>query len=309
MKKVTIEIGNLFDAIKQYETIKFEENLEYFQNTNIQIQDEYNNWVDINGLIFKFDEICKIETDNEIFRTAVNHKICYDKVNCKIVKNLKVGDILIKSDNKISTISSLEIQPKEKVFDFEIDSNTHLYQTSNKIIHHNTLLAVQIALDMFFTRKVNKIIITRPTVSNEDNGYLPGSLDEKMEPWLVPIRSNMRKVYNKPAILDRMEKEESIELVSLSHFRGRTFEDAICIIDEFQNLTKSQLGMVLGRLGKNSTMILTGDGQQIDLRHTSDSAINEIAKLNASEYVYAIKLEDNHRHEALSDVLKLLYDN
>jgi len=73
-----------------------------------------------------------------------------------------------------------------------------------------TLLAVQIALDMFFKRRVNKIIITRPTVSNEDNGFLPGSLNEKMEPWLVPIRSNMRKVYNKPELLDKMEKEENI---------------------------------------------------------------------------------------------------
>ena len=79
-----------------------------------------------------------------------------------------------------------------------------------------TLLAVQIGLDMFFQRKINQIIITRPTVSNEDNGYLPGSLDEKMEPWLVPIRSNMRKVYNKPAILQKMESDENIELVSLS---------------------------------------------------------------------------------------------
>ena len=103
-----------------------------------------------------------------------------------------------------------------------------------------TLLAVQIALDMFFKRQVNKIVITRPTVSNEDNGFLPGSLEEKMEPWLVPIRSNMRKVYNKPMILDKMEKEENIELVSLSHFRGRTFDNATVIVDEFQNLTKQQ---------------------------------------------------------------------
>ena len=65
-----------------------------------------------------------------------------------------------------------------------------------------TLLAVQTALDQFFKRKFNKIIITRPTVSTEDNGFLPGSEAEKMEPWLVPIRSNMRKVYNKPAILE-----------------------------------------------------------------------------------------------------------
>jgi phosphate starvation-inducible PhoH-like protein len=169
-----------------------------------------------------------------------------------------------------------------------------------------TLLAVQVALDMFFTRQVNKIIITRPTVSNEDNGYLPGSLNEKMEPWLVPIRSNMRKVYNKPIILEKMEKEESIELVSLSHFRGRTFENAVVIVDEFQNLTKNQLGMVLGRLGKQSTMILTGDPQQIDLKFANDSAIHEVPKVKDSQYVYATHLKDNHRHEALDELLRLL---
>ena len=79
-----------------------------------------------------------------------------------------------------------------------------------------------------------------------------------MEPWLVPIRST-RKVYNKPTILQKMESDEDIELVSLSHFRGRTFEHTCVIVDEFQNLTKQQLGMVLGRLGKQSIMILTDD--------------------------------------------------
>ena len=170
-----------------------------------------------------------------------------------------------------------------------------------------TLLAVQVALDAFFKRQINKIIITRPTVSNEDNGFLPGSLEEKLEPWLVPIRSNMRKVYNKPDVLDRMEKDENVELVSLTHFRGRTFDNAICIVDEFQNLTKQQLAMVLGRLGKGSTMILTGDPQQIDLKFSNDSAIHEVPKLKDSRYVYTTTLKDNHRHEALDEVLKLLY--
>jgi len=135
-----------------------------------------------------------------------------------------------------------------------------------------------------------------------------GSLNEKMEPWLVPIRSNMRKVYNKPDILEKMEKDEHIELVSLAHFRGRTFDHAAVIVDEFQNLTKPQLGMVLGRLGKDSTMILTGDPQQIDLKFANDSAIHEVPKLKNSDYVYTKALLDNHRHEALSEILKLLYD-
>ena len=170
-----------------------------------------------------------------------------------------------------------------------------------------TLLAVQIALDLYFKREINKIVITRPTVSNEDNGFLPGSLEEKMEPWLVPIRSNMKKVYDKWIVLEKMEKEESIELVSLTHFRGRTFDNCICIVDEFQNLTKTQLAMVLGRLGKGSRMILTGDSQQIDLKFSNDSAVHDVAKLKESRFVYTVNLKDNHRHEALDEVLRLLY--
>ena len=169
-----------------------------------------------------------------------------------------------------------------------------------------TLLAVQIALDMYFKRRIDKIIITRPTVSNEDNGFLPGSLAEKMDPWLVPIRSNMRKVYNKPEILDKMEQEENIELVSLTYFRGRTFDNSVCIVDEFQNLTKQQLRMVLSRLGKNSIMILCGDKYQIDLKFNNDSAVHEVPIIKPSKYVNEIILTDNHRHIALDEILNLL---
>ncbi len=210
-----------------------------------------------------------------------------------------------------------KIPPKGKVR-FSITLSEEQKMAKTNILYHpynfivgkagsgKTLLAVQIGLDMFFQRKINQIIITRPTVSNEDNGYLPGSLDEKMEPWLVPIRSNMRKVYNKPNILQKMESDENIELVSLSHFRGRTFENAVVIVDEFQNLTKQQLGMVLSRLGKGSTMILTGDPQQIDLKFPNDSAIHEVPKVKDSKYVYAVTLLDNHRHESLDEILRLL---
>lgn len=171
-----------------------------------------------------------------------------------------------------------------------------------------TLLAVQVALDQFFKREYNKIVITRPTVSTEDNGFLPGTEREKMEPWLVPIRSNMRKVYNKPDILQKMESNEDIELVSLTHFRGRTFENAVCIVDEFQNLDKSQLTMCLSRLGKNSTMIFTGDSQQVDLKFRNDSAIHEVAKIQGSQYVNKTVLKENHRHEALDEIFELLKD-
>ena len=169
-----------------------------------------------------------------------------------------------------------------------------------------TLLAVQVALDMFFKRKFNKIVITRPTVSTEDNGFLPGTEKEKLEPWLVPIMSNMRKVYNKPDKLKSMVENEEIELVSLTHFRGRTFDNAIVIVDEFQNLTKAQLRMALGRLGKKSVMILCGDYQQVDLGNPLNSAIDDVAKIKESKHVFKVVLEDNHRHKAIDDVLNLL---
>ena len=200
---------------------------------------------------------------------------------------------------------SLSLSPEQKSAKQAILHNPYNF-IIGKAGSGKTLLACQVALDMFFKRMINKIIITRPTVSTEDNGFLPGSEREKMEPWLVPIRSNMRKVYNKPLILEKMEKEEQIELCSLAHFRGRTFENSIVIVDEFQNLTKSQFKMALGRLGKGSTMIFTGDNQQIDLKDKNYSAIHDLPKIDDSLYVYKRILQDNHRHEAIDEVFQLL---
>jgi len=169
-----------------------------------------------------------------------------------------------------------------------------------------TLLAVQVALDMFFKRRYDRVIITRPTIATEDNGFLPGDEKEKLEPWIIPIMSNMRKVYNKPEKIQKMVDNEEIELVSLAHFRGRTFDNAVVIIDEFQNLTKPQLRMALGRLGKNSMMIFCGDNQQIDLSSSLNSAIDDVHKIKDSKHVFKVILEDNHRHKAIDDVLKLL---
>lgn len=169
-----------------------------------------------------------------------------------------------------------------------------------------TLLSTYIALQELFKNNVERIVITRPTVGTEDIGFLPGTLEEKLEPWLVPIRSNFRKVYNKPEKLKSLEVEKKIEMISLQHFRGQTFENAICILDEFQNLTKSQLRMAVGRLGKGSIMIFCGDFQQIDLKNKNDSAIYDIELLKNSPFVNITELIENHRNEAVSHVLNLL---
>jgi len=200
---------------------------------------------------------------------------------------------------------SLSLSEEQKLAKAEILNHPYNFIVG-KAGSGKTLLACQVALDQFFKREFNKIIITRPTVSTEDNGFLPGSEKEKMEPWLVPIRSNMRKVYNKPVILEKMENDEQIELVSLAHFRGRTFDNAVVIVDEFQNLTRSQLAMAIGRLGKDSKMIFCGDSYQIDLKDKNYSAYHDMAKLINSKYVYKTVLEESHRHEAIDDLLELL---
>lgn len=169
-----------------------------------------------------------------------------------------------------------------------------------------TLLACAIALDMLAKKNISKIIITRPTVSSENNGFLPGTLEEKMDPWMYPIFSNLSELYGGPDKINSLKNDNTIELVSLSHFRGRTFKNSVCIIDEFQNLTKQQLQMVLTRLGIGSIMIFTGDVDQIDLKNRNESSFNLLKKLSNSQYINIITLNDNHRHPALDDILRIL---
>jgi phosphate starvation-inducible PhoH-like protein len=218
---------------------------------------------------------------------------------------MAVKDNMVKSPPKGAVRFSLSLSDEQKKAKTQILKHPYNFIVG-KAGSGKTLLAVQVALDQFFKRQYNKIIITRPTISTEDNGFLPGSEREKMEPWLVPIRSNMRKVYNKPEILQKMESADQIELVSLAHFRGRTFDNSIVIVDEFQNLTRSQLAMAIGRLGKDSKMLFCGDSYQIDLKDKNYSAYHDMAKLTNSQYVYKTVLQDSHRHDAIDDLLELL---
>jgi phosphate starvation-inducible protein PhoH and related proteins len=208
--------------------------------------------------------------------------------------------------------------PKSSV-KFSISLSTEQKEAKEKILTHpynfilgeagtgKTLLAIQIALDKYFKREINKIVITRPTVSSEQNGFLPGSIKEKLEPWLVPIMDNIRKVYSKENIIEKMLADTAIEIISLSHFRGITIDKAVCIVDECQNLTTEQMAMCIGRLGKESQMIFCGDSKQIDLKNYYESGLSKINKLKDSKFVNIIELTENHRHPALKEVLSLYY--
>ena len=103
-----------------------------------------------------------------------------------------------------------------------------------------TLLACQIALDMFFNRQIEKIIITRPNVASADEiGFLPGSMKEKMDPWLAPIYANLYMLYSKQ-VIDKMVDNQEIEIVPFAFVRGRTFVSECVIVDEAQNVNSNQ---------------------------------------------------------------------
>ena len=169
-----------------------------------------------------------------------------------------------------------------------------------------TLLACQIALDMFFTRQVERIIITRPVVAAADDiGYLPGGLKEKMDPWLAPIYANLYMLYNKETI-DKMVDNQDIEIIPFAFVRGRTFVNAVVIVDEAQNVNGNQTEMIVGRLGLNSKMIFCGDTSQIDLRNKKESGIDFFKTLEARvPGVKVITLLKNHRHPIVPEILNV----
>ena len=168
-----------------------------------------------------------------------------------------------------------------------------------------TLVATQVALDMLFTRQVEKVIITRPTVSKEDIGFLPGDIKEKMDPWLAPIYHNLHMLYNKEKV-QKLLDDETIEIVPFAFLRGRTFVNSFVIVDEAQNVTHSQMETVIGRLGKGSKMVICGDMAQIDLKDKRETGFSFLARIEEQvEGFKTASLEYNHRHQIVAPVLEV----
>jgi phosphate starvation-inducible PhoH-like protein len=168
-----------------------------------------------------------------------------------------------------------------------------------------TLVACQVALDLVFKKDVERIIITRPTVAKEEIGFLPGDLKEKMDPWLAPIYANLYMLYDK-AKIDKMIQDQTIEIVPFAFMRGRTFPNAVVIVDECQNITHGQTEMILGRLGKGGKMIFCGDITQTDLKNKKDSGIGFFTRLEENiKGVKIVTLKTNHRHEIVEPILHL----
>lgn len=174
-----------------------------------------------------------------------------------------------------------------------------------------TLLAVQVAVKLFREGKIDKIIVTRPAVSVDENlGFLPGTLEDKMAPWTRPIFDVLREYFNAREI-EGMIEEGIIEIAPLAYMRGRTFKNSFILADEMQNATPNQMKMLLTRLGQGSQMAVTGDLAQAD-RLKDNGLINFINLLTESKATHIDIVNfgqgDIERHEAVKEVLRIYGD-
>ena len=174
-----------------------------------------------------------------------------------------------------------------------------------------TLLAVQVAVKLFLSGSIDKIIVTRPAVSvDEDLGFLPGTLEQKMAPWTRPIFDVLREYFQAKEI-EGMIEEGIIEIAPLAYMRGRTFKNSFILADEMQNATPNQMKMLLTRLGEGSQMAVTGDLAQADRKEDNGliNFTNLLAKSNSTHLdIVHFAQGDIERHNAVKEVLQVYGD-
>lgn len=169
-----------------------------------------------------------------------------------------------------------------------------------------TYIAVAMAISAFKNKEVQKIILARPAVeAGERLGFLPGDLQEKVDPYLRPLYDALYDILGREGAL-RLKEKEVIEVVPLAYMRGRTLDNSFIILDEAQNTTKEQMKMFLTRLGFGSKAVITGDITQIDLPRGKKSglvdAINVLKPVKAIDFCY-LKDVDVVRHELVKKII------
>lgn len=148
-----------------------------------------------------------------------------------------------------------------------------------------TAFATSVGVEMLKREEISKLVITRPAVSvDEQHGFLPGTLEKKMEPWTRPIFDVLARHYPRTKI-DAMIQQQIIEICPLAYMRGRTFENSWIICDEAQNMTVNQMMMVLTRIGSNSKMVITGDLKQYDRGFDTNGLMDLIQRIDYNQVV------------------------
>lgn len=175
-----------------------------------------------------------------------------------------------------------------------------------------TYLCTAIGIQKLVKGQIQKLIITRPAVSvDEEHGFLPGTLEEKMDPWLRPIYDVFYKFVNPVKIQSLMAKQQ-IEICPLAYMRGRTFDNSFIIADEMQNSTCQQMLMLLTRIGKGSKLVITGDPLQHDRGYVQNGLKDLMYRLERDtagheKDISFIQFTDEHveRHHVIKKILKL----
>ena len=172
-----------------------------------------------------------------------------------------------------------------------------------------TLFGTEYGVKNFLLGKYEKLIFTRPAVStDEDLGFLPGTLEDKMAPWIRPIYDILYK-FMSPSEVTHMLEEKIIEIAPLGYMRGRTFKNTWIVADEMQNSTQNQMKMLLTRLGENSRMVITGDLDQHDRIGEINGLYDFLDKFRGcrSNSISSIEFElgDIEREEVVKEILEI----
>lgn len=200
--------------------------------------------------------------------------------------------------------------PRQKTYLKKLKSGCHdILVVTGPAGTGKSYMAMRTAIDQFVKGEFAKIIITRPTVSSgdEDYGYLPGSLLEKLSPWCIPL-IDVAKEHWTPQQVEHMLVKEEIEIAPLGFMRGRTLKNAIVIVDEAQNCTIDQMKMILTRLGEGSRMIVTGDTKQVDLTRWVQGEGETPRVSGLADFIERVEARQNHQRRELPAFLTEGYE-
>ena len=217
------------------------------------------------------------------------------------------------SHNERKTITKNYTSPRNKSQEYYLSllnkKNKKIIVVTGPAGTGKTLFATEIGVKNFLLGTYNKLIFTRPSVTvDEDLGYLPGTLEEKMAPWVRPIYDIIYQFISPKEVTNLIE-EKNIEISPLGFMRGRTFKNCWIIADEMQNSTISQMKMLLTRIGENSRLIITGDLEQHD-RNNEINGLDDFLdkfkdKRSSSISSVEFNTDDIQREDVVKEVLDI----
>jgi phosphate starvation-inducible PhoH-like protein len=248
---------------------------------------------------FLIDEQDFIEDECISIEYFKNNK-CYQYYSNKEKKNI---------NDKFSKPRNLS---QKKLLHFLQNPSYRIIIASGPAGTGKTLFSVEEGLKKFIEGQIDKIIFTRPSISVDENiGFLPGTLEEKMAPWIRPLFDIIHNFIS-PKDLDRLIEEKIFEICPLGFMRGRTFKNCWIVADEMQNSTISQMKMLCTRIGENSKLVITGDLEQNDIKGKNglDDFLDKIRGRRSSS-INSVEFNDDdvEREEVVKEVLDIYKTN